>query len=234
MFGSIAQFFLENWPVMTVTAIVVGFATWFVVHVFQNLKDYKSHKKDATVVKQTVGVLSTRTELIDTRTRHANCHVNTSKIDEASGTLKEVRDIVIAINAHLTGRYSPALNVLAEKQSPLKLTTLGNKILEESNGLEFIFTHKERIFEVLAGRNPQTAYDVQKEAFTALLILSEDPIFNNLKDYIYNAPSIKLDEDRVYTVGLADVCYTMSIPIRDMYLEAHPEIDPSNYSNETK
>lgn len=46
--------------------------------------------------------------------------------------------------------------------------------------------------------------------------------------YVYNAPSITVKgvngEEVSHDLTLQDVCFALSIPLRDMYLKEHPEI----------
>ena len=57
-------------------------------------------------------------------------------------------------------------------------------------------------------------------------------MFNGFKDFIYNSPSYMIKdangEKRRYDLSIPDICFVLSLPLRDMYLEAHPEITPSN------
>ncbi|MBO6025627.1 MAG: hypothetical protein J6P73_00070 [Bacteroidales bacterium] len=52
-------------------------------------------------------------------------------------------------------------------------------------------------------------------------------MFNGLKRWVYNAPARKTVVDGVekdYEVTLDDVFYILGIPLRDMYLEFHPDV----------
>mgnify|MGYP007122058034 CR=1 FL=1 len=49
--------------------------------------------------------------------------------------------------------------------------------------------------------------------------MADTDSFNTLKDYVYNAPAIDMPDGEKYELGLGDVCYILSIPLRDMYLE---------------
>lgn len=55
----------------------------------------------------------------------------------------------------------------------------------------------------------------------------DDDMFNDMKKWVYNSPSRKLmidGKERDYTVTMNDVCFVLSLPLRDMYLELYPEL----------
>ena len=55
----------------------------------------------------------------------------------------------------------------------------------------------------------------------------DDDMFNGMKKWVYNSPSRKLmidGKEQDYTVTMNDVCFVLSLPLRDMYLEKHPDL----------
>ena len=69
---------------------------------------------------------------------------------------------------------------------------------------------------------------MENEALMACTAYRSNEIFNELKTSVYNSPSYKITDaeghERMYDLALYDVCYILSLPLRDMYLAAHPEI----------
>ena len=83
--------------------------------------------------------------------------------------------------------------------------------------------------DVIICDEPTTALDVENSAYTVLLENSGNDFFNGIKDWIYNRPAMKItydNEPKDYIVTLDDVCYVFSLPLRNMYLELHPELIP--------
>ena len=119
-------------------------------------------------------------------------------------------------------------NMMTEKKSPRKLNDKGMKFYNELKGDEFLATHKDILFEVIDNLKPKTAYDVELYALRALQMKSSEDFFNDYKLYVYNLPEIEVTNEngkkQKYEMTLSDVCFILSIPLRDMYLEAHPEI----------
>lgn len=62
--------------------------------------------------------------------------------------------------------------------------------------------------------------DVQNTSMTALLYYTTTDAFNFIKDMVYDMPEIDTDEGK-YEVTLNDICFVMSLPLRDMYLTEH-------------
>jgi hypothetical protein len=61
--------------------------------------------------------------------------------------------------------------------------------------------------------------DVEQAANAACLSLIPTPEFNKLKDFVYNAPSIEVADGEKYDIALNDICFVLSLPLRDMYLK---------------
>ena len=77
-------------------------------------------------------------------------------------------------------------------------------------------------------KNPKTAFDVESTAHEVLILATNEEMFNKIKNKVYNYPYmdiLKRDGEMVkYEVSLADVCFVLSLSLRDMYLKAHPEV----------
>ena len=76
--------------------------------------------------------------------------------------------------------------------------------------------------------HPKTPLEVDNNAYYVCGAYTNEDIFNGLKNFLYNAPAYRIkDENGVecdYDLSLSDVCFVLSLPLRDMYLEAHPEL----------
>ena len=85
--------------------------------------------------------------------------------------------------------------------------------------LRFIQENKEELFRLIDDSKPLVALDVERAAWMACNALTSTPVFNSIKDYIYNAPSIKLSDGKLYDATLEDACFVLSLRLRDLYLE---------------
>lgn len=153
-------------------------------------------------------------EKIDERTRFASCQKNSEAISALRRDLKGVSKSISYLKS-ADGKFS-------KKNSPRKLNALGERIFREIKGAEFLGAHQEELLNQIAERKPKTAYDVEKYAREVCLDSTDDEMFNAMKDFVYNAPSYMVTDeegkDSPYDLTLEDVCFILSIPLRDMYL----------------
>ena len=144
-------------------------------------------------------------------------------ISNLEDSVSEIKSDVSDIKLFITSKYPTALGVFASKCSPMQLNEHGKKLLEACSGILFLDANQVLLFSEIEKRNPKTALDVEISAKDVLMSLTNDDIFNGLKVWVYNSPSWDID-GRPYTIALSDICFVLSIPLRDRYLESHTEI----------
>lgn len=123
---------------------------------------------------------------------------------------------------------SKASFIFSQKASPRKLNAYGNRLFEECNGQKFLDRNKEELLESISAKNPNTALDVENLAVQVLISRLDSDIFNELKQWVYNSPTWKIEiqgQPQDYTVTMNDICFVLSLPLRDMYLALHPDIE---------
>lgn len=117
---------------------------------------------------------------------------------------------------------------LSQKNSPKALNDNGRKVFDAFNCGDFLQNNKDWLLEELAKFSPKTALDVEMSSLSALRIASADDRFNDLKDKIYHSPELKLTlpdgQSTSLAIGLDEVLFVLSLPLRDAYLEIHPEL----------
>lgn len=158
--------------------------------------------------------------------------VNVKRLDDVEKKSNELPCIIhhsdiTAIKSILIQKYPNAANVFSMKSSPRKLNDIGDKVFKEINGDDFLKENEQKLFEYIDKNEPLRALDVEQHAYAALLYYTTTPMFNRMKDYVYNAPSLFIEKDGEkgrYDIALSDICYILSIPLRDMYLNNHQEI----------
>ena len=169
-----------------------------------------------------------RLDDIERKTFKANCESHEKGIDAINRDLKEIKSDIVAIKSILTMKYKDAAGIFSMKCSPRQLNENGKKLFSDIEGEKFLEENKEFLFAKIDESNPQTALDVENAANIAFTSNTDNPIFNGLKNFVYNLPAIPLKDKNgdkhLYEVTLYDVCFVLSIPLRDMYLKEHPEI----------
>lgn len=174
------------------------------------------------------GKFSQRIEEIDSRTCKAACELHDRDIDSIKDSLKNVSDNIVKITSLLLLKYKDASKLFSVKNSPRQLNEFGKKVFGDIEGNEFLQANKEFLFAQIDVYNPQTALDVENAAHAACLVSADNEIFNRIKSIVYNSPSYKVKDvdgkEKDYDLTLPDVCFVLSVPLRDMYLKEHTEI----------
>lgn len=97
--------------------------------------------------------------------------------------------------------------------SPLKLTEYGEELVKKIDGYNFVSNNKEFLFSLVAAKNPATSYDVQISSRKILDEIVTNSIMNNIKKIVYENG-----------MNIEPILNVVGIILRDMYLEAHPEV----------
>lgn len=200
---AIITFLVERWPVLAAIIIAVA-VTIFVCRWYYN-RFVPAEKKANDNEKR-----------ID--------NLPCSKHDEMFASIKE--DLAV-IRTYLTTKYPTAAPVFSQKMSPRSLNDAGKKLLEDIGGSAFLSENKDVLVACIDEKKPKTALDVEEAALLVLYDHLDDDMFIGMKKWVYSSPSRKVMIDgieRDYTVTMNDVCFVLSLPLRDIYLELHPEL----------
>lgn len=200
--------------------------SWVIYKVTVFITVWKIKKEEMNKLNDKVVALDTNVSRIEEKTKHANCAGNTEDIKELKSDIKdiniEVTDIRVAMARGAEGKFG-------RKKSPKVLTELGERIFAEIEGAEFLKANKDTLFAKLDKEQPKTALDVQMMSYWACISISKEDVFNKIKNYIYNCPELDMENSEgqieKHELTLSDVCSILSLPLRDMYLEVHPEIE---------
>ena len=154
--------------------------------------------------------------------------IHDKDIETVKSDVSAMKGELTKVTSLLSIKYKNAAPLFALKNSPRRLNDFGLQVLEDAKGMDFLYANKDFLFAQIDACSPKTAYDVENASHTVCLTSTDNEFFNGLKNFVYNSPSydIKDDEGREkkYDLSLPDVCFVLSIPLRDMYLDAHPEI----------
>ena len=134
-------------------------------------------------------------------------------------------DDITKMKSILVQKYPAYLGVFSIKASPRKLNDLGTKLYADINGGEFLAKNKSTLFAFITNSAPRVPLDVEQAALLACTSMVSTPAFNGMKNYVHNAAAIELPDGKKYDISLSDICFVLSLPLRDMYLESHPEIN---------
>lgn len=156
------------------------------------------------------------------------CNDHDGRMGELEKTMADIKEDLTVIKSVIIQKYPTSANVFSMKKSPRRLNEMGEWLFEQVKGREFLEKNKGFLFAKMDDGHPSTALDVENAAHIACSSSTNEPMFSEIKNFVYNAPSIDIpDEDigsRKYDITLGDVCFVLSIPLRDMYLSEHSEI----------
>ncbi len=140
---------------------------------------------------------------------------------------QKILDKLTTITTYLITRDSKASLIFSQKKSPRKLNAFGEQLFKDCGGQKFLDQNSKELLAAIAAKDPGTALDVENLAIEVLISRLDSGIFNELKQWVYNSPSLKIElqgQEQEYAVTMNDICFVLSLPLRDMYLETHPDL----------
>ena len=162
------------------------------------------------------------------------CHEHKTSIGELAGmrmTVDSINDQVTEISKWIMRIDDSMIDPLARKCSPRVMTQMGKTLFRISGAEKALTENFSLLIDEIEGQSPQTPYDVEDVALNTLLKNISHPMFNDIKNYIYYQPEFIVlqdenGENREVRISLGSIVRLMSIQLRDMYLEKHPEVIP--------
>ena len=103
--------------------------------------------------------------------------------------------------------------------SPVKLTGLGEKLLNESEAKNVIDNNFETLEKKIDEQNLKSAYDIQAYIQRLIFRMADKDIMLPVKNFVYKNPKYKNTE-----LELTDIQRTMVIYLRDEYFKKHPGV----------
>lgn len=210
---AIITFLVERWPWLVVAIVLVAVTIVICKWYFGR---FVPTEKKAAEADAKLGKVDELGKTVDA--------LPCSKHDESFAKIMEA---ITEIKTFLIVKNPKTATLFALKHSPLSLNEEGKKLFEDIKGEEFLSANKETLIACIDGKTPKTALDVEESALEVLYEHLDDDMFIGMKQWVYNSPSRKLMIDgteRDYTVTMNDVCFVLSLPLRDMYLGLHPEL----------
>ena len=158
-----------------------------------------------------------------------------SRLDKIASTndshdisIRKLQMEMLEVRTFIKTKFPTSQTVLSEKKSPAQLNEFGRKLFADMGGSDFLSKNGIYLLQKMEEKNPKTAFDVESTAHEVLILATNEEMFNKIKNKVYNYPYmdiLKRDGEMVkYEVSLADVCFVLSLSLRDMYLKAHPEV----------
>ncbi len=211
----ILNYLVEKWPefvIIIITSIVV----WFVSKLYHRFIKIEGKTNDLPCNKHED--LYPRFVNIERKTKDLPC----SKHEDVFHGIKEE---LIAIRTYLTIKDPKVADAFSQKKSPRELNEAGMQLYSDINGKSFLDKNKDILIKDICNKNPKTALDVEEAALEILYSHIDDDMFIDLKNWVYDCANRKIMVDGVekdHAITIYDVCFVLSLPLRNMYLELHP------------
>lgn len=221
MWSTIWRWVAENYPMIfliLVACCIVAIVTW-------KIADWCNRAKN---IEKSLQKKPDKVEL--------PCDVHDGIVNNLKDNVKEVHTAIGIIQSdindlkmYLMVKNHKAAPIFSGKRSPRQLNDLGKKVYEEIHGEDFLNENLELFISAIDELKPQTAFDVETSALSVLIENTNNPIFNRLKMWVYNSPSVQIPvgkdgETTEYAIVMSDICFILSIPLRDKYLSRHSEL----------
>lgn len=145
--------------------------------------------------------------------------------DYITEEIRKLHDNVIQISTIIQIKMKGVNNVFSNKYSPRRLNTLGEKMFQDMDGDAFLEENKDRFFALIDSNQPKAALDVENLSLWACTSLIDEEVFIPIKNFVYNCPLQKDLNGNDVEFTLEDACFVLSLPLRDKYLAAHPDLN---------
>lgn len=140
----------------------------------------------------------------------------------------DIKEDFARIQMFLAMKNPKTINAFSMKHSPRQLNDKGIELYESINGEKFLNDNYDLFDVIISEKKPKTALDVEASALEALIMSLNLDIFNPIKNWVYNSAAVKLKkatgEEYDYSLTINDICFILSLPLRNKYLDKHPEI----------
>jgi len=123
----------------------------------------------------------------------------------------------------LTQKHDDLNTGLFQSFSPIQLTSLGDRLLDESGGKKFVDKHMEGIMKVMESEDFKSALDVQTFSTSIVVNRFNEDDFIDIRNYLYKNPVFKSEIKNIDLTPTL-ICQLIGISIRDRYFEKHPEL----------
>ena len=135
-------------------------------------------------------------------------------------SIRKLQMEMLKVRTFIKTKFPTSQTVLSEKKSPAQLNEFGRKLFADMGGSDFLSKNGIYLLQKMEEKNPKTAFDVESTAHEVLILATNEEMFNKIKNKVYNYPYmdiLKRDGEMVkYEVSLADVCFVLSLSLRDM------------------
>lgn len=212
MFDAPLHYFGEHWPKLTALLCVVAVCIYVTWHMAKKVFHWTARIKGA----------EDKCDTIDS-------HI-VPKLATISTTLNSLSTSMNSLVVYLKSKDGGMDTSLFVSRSPMQLTPLGEQILKDTGGQDFVDKNLDLLVREMQFQNIKTALDAQNFAPLVISNISTDDMFNHIKDYIFKNPMYKtknnVGEDVFVPLDMNVITNIMGIYLRNKYLVLNPNLAP--------
>jgi hypothetical protein len=124
----------------------------------------------------------------------------------------------------LSTKHTDIQAVLFVSKSPMQLTEIGEAILQQSGGKNYIDTNLDALLEIMTKQEFKSALDVQNFAVTLLIRESNSDGLTPIKNYLFQSPVYKAKDSDI-PLDMALLSNVIGIYLRNKYFEKYPDLE---------
>ena len=241
------QWLLDNYPIIflcialvVVTAIIITLGCKFYYTRYKKTED-KVKELPCAMHPDEIDTAKTKTEKIEENIIKLPCDSHKeSIIDLKTVTTKLETNVTAILNRmdtvceQLTEisrwimKTDPAeIDRIAPTFSPRRLSAAGVELYTISGAKKIVDDNEDLLVEDIHKMNPLTPPDVEDDSYAVLMKRLSEPMFNEVKNYIYYQPEMvtvkdEKGEDVTVRLSLLLLVKLMSIDLRDKYIRKYP------------
>ncbi len=241
------QWLLDNYQIIflcialiVITAIIITLGCKFYYTRYKKTED-KVNELPCAMHSDEIATAKTKTERIEENIIKLPCDsykegitdlkAVTSKLETNVTTILNKMDTVgeqLAEISRWIMKTDPIeIDRIAPKFSPRRLSAAGIELYTISGAKKIVDDNEDLLVEDIHKMNPITPLDVEDDSYAVLMKRMSEPMFNDVKNYIYYQPEMitvkdENGDDVTVKLSLPLLVRLMSIDLRDRYLNRHP------------
>lgn len=222
----LVKLFLEHWPIITGSIIILGVTIQFTYKVTTKYHHWTNKITTSEIHCAKInGIENKMFETISTS------DALESKIDSHGEKFSTIGDKIFTIDKNLSAlitflsvKHNDLQSDFFRSHSPIQLTETGIDLLNNSGGKEYVENHIETILIEMELQNFKSGLDVQNYSYTFPVKNFSSDGFIKIRDYIYQHPVFKSGPNGEILINEQIITQIIGIYIRDKYFEKHPEL----------
>jgi hypothetical protein len=216
MWDTIIQYLVDNSPA-GIWLLIGGAAAWFASGVMHRIKKAEEKIEKLPLPEH---YLELKNEMKDVR------RTMDDFIQSVKDYIRSNDERLNEMSAWIMKTDVSMIDTL-KRYSPLSMTPAGEILFEQTPARKLVDDNLEYLIKEIEERNPATPYDVEEIALRVMIRNINHPMYNELKNYLYDSPETipikdpETNKEKNMAINMNVAMRLMSIYLRDLYLDTH-------------